>query len=115
MRRRYYDLEIFDTRELNRDKAISFLPKKIYKYFSINKNTLRVIREGQLWFSTPKSFNDPFDCKVKIGFGNTRDEIIDNLTKFLPEKFNHIISDPEMSNFFDNPNLANKLLNDIFS
>lgn len=106
---------MFDTRNLSRQEILSLLPEKLYKYYSINKNTLKVIEEGKLWFSTPMAFNDPFDCKVTINFGSTREEIINSLDKFLPSKFNHFVKDPDMVNFFDNPIEANKLLNTIFS
>ncbi len=110
-RRREYDLTMFDTRNLDRQEVLSLLPRTIYKYFSINEYTIRVIEEGRLWFSSPKSFNDPFDCKVSINFGSNKKEIIDSLDKFLPSEMIPVFKNPDMERFFDNPVLANNLLN----
>lgn len=45
------------------------LPPKIYKYRSLSesskKYTLDIFRKCELYFSAPKNFNDPFDCKIK--------------------------------------------------
>lgn len=30
----------------------------------INENTLRLLEYGELYFSKPRQFNDPFDCKI---------------------------------------------------
>lgn len=56
------------------DKAISLkyehIPRKLYKYRSINEYSLKNLEEDSIWLSDPKSFNDPYDCsfhhKVKI-------------------------------------------------
>ncbi|NHI00822.1 DUF2971 domain-containing protein [Oceanimonas sp. MB9] len=48
------------------DKAISLkyehLPRKLYKYRSVNEYSLKNLEEGSIWLSDPKSFNDPYDC-----------------------------------------------------
>jgi hypothetical protein len=35
------------------------------KSSGINENTLRLLEHGELYFSKPKDFNDPFDCKIE--------------------------------------------------
>ncbi len=40
------------------------LPKHLYKFEKINVQTLRNLKNAQIYFSTPASFNDPFDCSV---------------------------------------------------
>jgi hypothetical protein len=37
---------------------------KLYKYLSINKNTLESFVNEYVWYSNPASFNDPFDCAL---------------------------------------------------
>jgi hypothetical protein len=38
----------------------------IYKYFSINVNTLKVLINNELYFSKPSDFNDPYDCQFNL-------------------------------------------------
>lgn len=34
-----------------------------YKYRPINQNTINMLTKGEIFFSKPSSFNDPFDCE----------------------------------------------------
>lgn len=43
------------------DKGI---PREIYKYMRIDDNLLNTLEKGELWFSSPLNFNDPFDCQL---------------------------------------------------
>lgn len=36
----------------------------VYKYRPDNENTEKIITDKTLWFSSPRDFNDPFDCWV---------------------------------------------------
>lgn len=40
------------------------LPDKLYKYRKVNRHTYRIFTHNELYFPSPKKFNDPFDCKV---------------------------------------------------
>lgn len=40
------------------------IPETIYKYLPINEYTFKNLLNNQIWFSSPKDFNDPFDCKM---------------------------------------------------
>lgn len=44
------------------------LDRYLYKYRSLSegseKNTIKIINNCELWFSSPASFNDPFDCSI---------------------------------------------------
>ena len=44
-----------------REKAI---PPILYKYRAFNDWTESLFKKHQLWFSSPKEFNDPFDCRI---------------------------------------------------
>lgn len=37
-------------------------PEFLYKFYGLNENSLNSLLEGYLYFSSPKNFNDPFDC-----------------------------------------------------
>ena len=40
------------------------LPKVVYKYARIDQYFYQLIIRGELWFSSPADFNDPFDCNI---------------------------------------------------
>ena len=42
------------------------LPQYVYKYTSINKYLFESLIRGQLWFSAPFDFNDPFDSYLPV-------------------------------------------------
>jgi hypothetical protein len=42
------------------------VPKYLYKYFSLNNNSLNSIENDYLYLSNPKDFNDPFDCNRNL-------------------------------------------------
>lgn len=46
----------------------------IYKYKSPDY-LFELLRNNELWFSSPSSFNDPFDCQINLDTNNTIDEI----------------------------------------
>ncbi len=37
-------------------------PKKLYKYAKFCSNTISSLQESYVWYSTPQTLNDPFDC-----------------------------------------------------
>lgn len=39
------------------------IPRYIYKYSKISNNLKESLLNSELWFATPGSFNDPFDCQ----------------------------------------------------
>jgi hypothetical protein len=48
--------------------------RKLYKYQSINKFTISALKQKGLWASSPSSFNDPFEFRLKdISIGNDND------------------------------------------
>lgn len=41
-------------------------PRYLYKYRGTDEFTKNIIKNNALWFSTPLSFNDPFDCQITL-------------------------------------------------
>lgn len=39
------------------------IPNRLYKYLPFNSDNLKSILNNEIWFSIPKRFNDPFDCR----------------------------------------------------
>ncbi len=42
------------------------LPNRLYKYQPLTVRTLSSLRNRQVWFGRPASFNDPFDCALAV-------------------------------------------------
>lgn len=42
------------------------LPRKLFKYRAFNVNTLAMLSQLEVFYADPKSFNDPFDCDLKL-------------------------------------------------
>ena len=57
-------------------------PASLYKYFPDKEDRLNSVRNNQLWYSAPVTFNDVFDCDISI------DErtIFNEALKFFPDK-----------------------------
>ncbi len=53
------------------------VPSELYKFKPINRYLFDLIVNNEMWFSSPKSFNDPFDCRINLNFQNSSQERID--------------------------------------
>lgn len=47
-------------------------PPLLYKYYALNKWTQRIFENNEIYFSSPESFNDPFDSKVTFSYEASR-------------------------------------------
>lgn len=91
--------------ELEKAEITKALDKKIiFKYKEISDKCLMYLKEGTIWLSNPKKFNDPFDCLFELD----EDEFIKSLKSF---PFNHsiMIDHVEILN-----NYKNNMLNSEF-
>ena len=68
------------------------LPNFLHKYRTID-STKKMLENNSMWFSSPKNFNDPFDCQIIPNTNNTESEI----RKFLRDNINDL-SDSEIDN-----------------
>ena len=50
-------------------------PPKLYKYRDWDNKNHRKILNGELYFSSPLNFNDPFDCNISIAFEKLQNNI----------------------------------------
>jgi hypothetical protein len=55
----------------------------MYKYRPDNENTLRILRNQEMYFSFVEDFNDPFDCRVTLDCKGTEEDWI-RLSESLP-------------------------------
>ena len=58
-------------------------PQYIYKFTTANKYLLSNLLHSQLWFASPLSFNDPFDCSFYIKSGFNEKDIEDIVSNFV--------------------------------
>lgn len=59
----------FENLDLINEKS-DILPQYLFKYYSPTSENILDIQNQKVWLSNPKSFNDPFDCK--IGYDNEK-------------------------------------------
>lgn len=67
----------------------SNLPLKLYKYYSCNgENEQRIEArlKGEIFFSSPLNFNDPYDCQFLDIINNTENCSIDDVKRILREE-----------------------------
>lgn len=57
-------------------------PRYLFRYLRADSNLLNCLRESYLWFSSPTSFNDPFDCRDIWELDNTPDELRQYVKKY---------------------------------
>lgn len=65
------------------------LPTRLYKYYSCNgENEQRVEArlKGEIFFSSPLNFNDPYDCQFPDIINNTASCSIDDVKRILREE-----------------------------
>ncbi len=65
----------------------------LFKYRTID-STLKLLGNNSLWFSSPKDFNDPFDCQIVPDITNTESEI----RNFIKTNTIGILSEQEIDN-----------------
>ena len=78
------------------------LPKYLYKFEKLNVQTLRNLKNAQIYFNTPASFNDPFDCSaLDVSAMLTDDKVVETYKWHL--KNNNIQVDSEINSIKDVP------------
>ena len=67
---------IFD--ENHNPKESEFNLEFLYKYYSLNDNNAyhreKIFTHNELYFPSPRVFNDPFDSKIQLVFDGSKDE-----------------------------------------
>jgi hypothetical protein len=85
-------------------------PRYIYRYRPINAFFDDILLKNSLWFSNPKDFNDPFDCRVLIDTNNTSNEIKDFLKR---NGVNEYEATMLATNVFNQPKEFDKMVNEV--
>ncbi len=50
-------------------------PPLLYKYYALNEWTQDIFENNEIYFSSPESFNDPFDSKMRFSSEGSRTDI----------------------------------------
>jgi len=65
-------------------------PTTLYKYKDTSGDGIEhvecMLRDNEVWFASPLSFNDPFDCRCVFDIRNTREEIVLRKAEFLAKR-----------------------------
>lgn len=62
------------------------LPKKLFKYESFNRYSIRNLKNAQMYFNAPIDFNDPFDCAVvEESVSYTNQDVLTVFNKYVTE------------------------------
>jgi hypothetical protein len=73
------------TRKMINDKQ---LPQYVYRMRTVNRYLFDSLINGEMWFSNPSDFNDPFDCDINMQIRNSSQEKIQNyFDKYLIKHF----------------------------
>jgi len=64
------------------------LPRYVYRMRTINRFLFDCLINGEMWFSNPNDFNDPFDCDINMKIQNSsQDQIQNYFDKYLIKQF----------------------------
>jgi len=63
------------------EKYLGTTPEQVFKFFSVNDNLEKTLKENYLWLSKPTDFNDPFDCNDNLVSFNIKEKDIENFVK----------------------------------
>jgi hypothetical protein len=61
-------------------------PNKVYRYQKFSARTLVSLCRDELYFASPKSFNDPFDCDPTIKSNSDKDTLCNILVKLVSKR-----------------------------
>ena len=61
--------------------------KSLYRYREVDERTLNGLEKNEFYFTSPKDFNDPFDCKNLFSFDGSNDS---DFRQFLKGQIKHI-------------------------
>lgn len=88
------------------------LPKYLYKYYTLNEFTEKVIIENSIWFGSAKDFNDPFDCQLVCLSNYEKNDILEYVNYNVKTNSDKKIILDQIKR---NPNSFNKTVQDKIS
>lgn len=86
--KKIYIENLIDRKEIEDEDLINQLPKKIYKYRSLeNEYEYENLKNDQLWMARPDTFNDPYDTRIRWDLNKIIDKYLaqEKLSKYWRE------------------------------
>jgi hypothetical protein len=56
---------------------------KLYKYGRLTEHSESLFSTGDIWFSSPRQLNDPFECRPWFTFEGSRSQVLDTILRML--------------------------------
>ncbi|MHA7112522.1 DUF2971 domain-containing protein [Sunxiuqinia elliptica] len=80
--------------QIDYPKAIS-LPKELLKFYLCNENSIKVLKNQEIWASHPSQLNDPFDCSIELWEDNSfNNELLKDYLKEINNDNNFLSASP---------------------
>lgn len=82
-------------------------PNRLYKFQAVTTQSLKNLKESNIFFAGPRRFNDPFDCSIACSLSNTSAEDRRRLYQFYsgkspdPEAFRREMGGDDLQKFND--------------
>ena len=77
---------LYEVMAMKRGDKEEHMPKRLFKFFPFNTNSLKCIEQNKVYMSSPENFNDPFECYVYVKKEDfTRQYILDYIEE------NHLV------------------------
>ena len=55
----------------------------LFKYGSLDEHSEELFSTPTVWFSSPASLNDPFECRPSVAFNGSENQIIDGIVRAI--------------------------------
>lgn len=65
---------------LNKE-GTEFISNVLHKYYKIDQRFINTLVNGEMWFSNPDDFSDPYDSYLVVDSNNTLEEIRNHLSQ----------------------------------
>ncbi|MEM1336134.1 MAG: DUF2971 domain-containing protein [Bacteroidota bacterium] len=105
--------EKYNLDDLTLEEYEDVIPDRLYKYFTLNTYSKDTLKNNRLYYSKPSSFNDPFDCRIKMNVGDEK-SILNTLKLLLGDVFlKNNLSAESLNSLISNPEGTKRVLNEI--
>jgi hypothetical protein len=118
-------MAVKDNHEVSFETDRLIIPGFLYKYCKLNEENSkwiqRIFADNEIYFASPRQFNDPFDCRVQASFDATDEEWEEYLEVMMKNR--HPELDYEVrsafvrqlmnSGWLDDPGPKQKIVNDV--
>ena len=87
------------------------IPKNLYKYEPFSDLTLRNLKRQSVYFSSPRNFNDPYDCAITAEIKDLTAEQVEIFKNYFLDREETPLEMKKELTHLNNHELGNKLKN----